>query len=142
MKNTPQLSRLLLCAAVLITSMAAAASDPALLGLWRFNETEGDVAKDASGLDNDGTLNGENGNKPRWVSGQAGFGGALAFINNGTDHGWINVPGTPVLKIGMTPEDTWTLAIWAYESTDGTGDYIATYGRFLTQDNGNGLQWD
>jgi len=119
-----------------------AAAELVLLGLWRFNKADGDTAKDSSAFSHDGTMTGENGNLPARVAGQTGFGGALRFTNNGVDHAYVNAPASPDLKIGMTADDTWTLAIWAYESTDGTGDYIATYGRFLSQDDGNGIQWD
>jgi hypothetical protein len=42
----------------------------------------------------------------------------------------------------MTANDTWTIALWANEASDGSGNYVATYGRFLSQDGGAGFEWD
>lgn len=140
--NSPLFPRFFLGVAILAASLVSTTAGSALVGLWRFDESEGDIANDSSGLDNGGTLYGENGNVPERVPGQTGFGGALAFRNNTVDHSLVNIPGNPALKIGMTADDTWSLAVWAYESTDGTGDHVATYGRFLSQDDGNGIQWD
>ncbi len=44
-----------------------------IMGIWLFDEGSGDVAKDTSGLGNDGTLVGD----PQWVDGK--FGEALEF---------------------------------------------------------------
>jgi len=115
---------------------------PCLVGLWRFEEGSGDQAGDSSGLGNNGTLVGENGNVPTWVAGQPGFGQALQFQYNGIDHCYVDVPGSVPLKIGQTPNAAWSLAIWAYEQSDGAGGYVSTYGRFMCQDGGFGIQWD
>src|SRR5712671_4960812 len=63
-----------------------------VVGLWRFNEGSGASVTDTSGFNNNGTLNGENGNVPVRVTGQAGFGGALWFTNNGLDHAYVDIP--------------------------------------------------
>jgi len=52
-------------------------TDPSLVGWWKFDEGNGDVAVDWSGQGNHGSLQGD----PQWVPGQVG--GALAF--DGTD---------------------------------------------------------
>jgi hypothetical protein len=143
MKNHPTFARLLLvCAALTVSVSSLAAATPVLLGLWRFDEPDGDIATDASGLRHDGTLRGDNGNVPTRVPGQAGFGGALQFVNNGIDHVYVDIPASPLLKIGLTADDTWTITLWANEASDGTGNYIATYGRFIVQDGGLGMEWD
>ena len=97
----------------------------ALVGLWRFNQGSGTNAPDSSGLGNNGTLEGENGNVPSWANGQPGFGGALRFTNNGTDHAYVSIPSSGTLLIGQTATNPWTITAWAYEDSDGTGDFVA-----------------
>jgi hypothetical protein len=63
-------------------------------------------------------------------------------VNNGVDHAYVDVAASDSLKIGLTANDTWTLAAWANEASDGAGSYVAAYGRFLAQDGGLGLEWD
>jgi hypothetical protein len=111
-----------------------------LVGLWRFNEGSGTNVTDSSGLNNGGTLAGENGNVPAWVSGQAGFGGALRFTNNGTDHAYVSIPGSLSLQVGQTATNPWSVTVWAYEISDGAGGFVATYGRMLVLDDGEAFQ--
>src|ERR1017187_7609808 len=111
---------ILACGAMLLKEQAASAA-PSVVGLWRFNEGAGTNALDSSGLGNNGTLTGENGNIPAWVSGQPGFGGALWFTNDGSDHAYVTIPGNGSLQIGETPTNAWTITAWAYEDTGGTG---------------------
>ena len=76
-------ARLVICAvsfgaSMLFLTQARAALDPAdAVGVWLFDEGEGEVAIDQSGLGNDGTLV-----NATWTD-DAAFGKALAF--NGTD---------------------------------------------------------
>jgi hypothetical protein len=49
-----------------------------VVGVWLFDDEEGDIAVDASGNSNDGTLNG-----PQWTS-ESKFGGALEFKGDGS----------------------------------------------------------
>jgi hypothetical protein len=143
MNHLNQVSHLLLSLVLIAVSTPCNSSaSNTLLGLWRFNESSGSVASDSSGLHNDGTLSGENGNLPAWVSSQSGFGGALRFTNNGTDRAYVAIPASPALKIGITSTDTWSFACWAYEASDGAGNFVANYGRLFTQDDGRGLQWE
>jgi len=121
-----------------LTSSAA----PSVVGLWRFDEGSGSTATDSSGLGNDGTLAGENGNIPAWVAGQAGFGGALRFTNNGTDHAYVTIPGATSLMIGQTATNPWTITAWAFEDSNGTGDFVASYGRILVIDDGTAFQFE
>ena len=73
-------------------------TDPSLVGWWTFDETSGNVAGDASGNGNDGTLVGD----PQWVPGRVG--GALEF--NGDDY--VNCGNDPSLTI----RDEITIAFW------------------------------
>jgi Concanavalin A-like lectin/glucanases superfamily/Immunoglobulin domain len=148
--NNVQISQSGVYSAVVSNSVTSVTSSPAtlavfnatLVGLWRFNETSGTNALDSSGLGNTGALEGENGNVPARVTGQAGFGGALRFTNNGTDHAFVAVPANGSLAIGQTATNPWTITAWAYEDSDGTGNFIANYGRILTIDNGTAFQWE
>jgi hypothetical protein len=116
------------------------AAQTTLVGLWRFNETNGTTVLDSSGLGNNGTMTGENGNVPARVAGQAGFGGALRFTNDGTDHAYVTIPDNDSLMIGQTATNAWTITAWAYEDSDGTGDFVATYGRIMVIDDGTAFQ--
>lgn len=111
-----------------------------LVGLWRFNEGAGTNVTDSSGFNNGGTLAGENGTIPTWVAGRPGFGGALQFTNNGTDHAYVTIPGSASLKVGQTATNPWSITAWAYEISDGSGGFVATYGRILVIDDGEGFQ--
>lgn len=129
------------CATVLpLPYVQVAQAAPSVVGLWRFNEGSGTTASDSSGLGNNGTLTGENGNVPAWVAGQSGFGGALRFTNNSADHAYVNIPGAGSLMIGQTATNAWTITCWAYEDSNGTGNFVSSYGRLLTTDNGAALQ--
>jgi hypothetical protein len=123
-----------------VTSQPAVVSVGNLVALWRFNEGSGTTVHDSSGLGNNGTLMGENGNVPGWVPGAPGFGDALSFTNDGANHAYVSVPGSASLVIGQTATNPWTITAWAYESSDGTGNFAATYGRILVIDNGTELQ--
>ena len=122
------------------TSQPAVLSVGNLVALWRFNEGSGTTAFDSSGNGNNGTLMGENGNVPVWASGKSGLGGALQFNNNGVDHAYVSVPGNGLLEIGQTASTPWTITAWAYENSDGTGDFVANYGRIMVIDDGVALQ--
>ncbi|HYA79130.1 MAG TPA: LamG-like jellyroll fold domain-containing protein, partial [Candidatus Nitrosopolaris sp.] len=123
-----------------ITSQPAVISVGNLVALWRFNEGSGTTVHDSSGLGNNGTLMGTDGKLPGWVGGMPGFGDALSFTNDGTDYTYVSVPGSASLVIGQTATNPWTITAWAYESSDGTGNFAATYGRILVIDDGTELQ--
>jgi hypothetical protein len=140
--STPDLAAIIMlacCFALLQTKTSAA---PSVVGLWRFNEGSGTMATDSSGLGNNGTLAGENGNVPAWVTGQSGFGGALWFTNDGTDHAYVTIPGAASLMIGQTATNPWTITAWAYEDSNGTSDFVANYGRILVIDDGTTFQFE
>jgi len=113
-----------------------------LVGLWRFNEGAGTNALDSSGFRNNGALVGENGNTPSWVSGQTGFGGALWFTNDGANHAYVDIAGSNSLMVGMTTTDTWSMTVWAFEDSGGTGTFLATYGRLFVLDGGDAFQFE
>src|SRR5689334_3683982 len=101
-----------LCSAFIFTIVLVPALTHAavpVVGLWRFNEGTGTNVTDSSGLNNSGFLTGENGNVPSWAQGQTGFGGALRFTNNGSDHAYVQIPGSSSLKIGQTTNQPWTI---------------------------------
>jgi hypothetical protein len=118
-----------------------AAATP-VVGLWRFNEGTGTNIADSSGFNNNGTLTGENGNVPAWVTGQAGFGGALRFTNDGLNHAYVDIPPSSSLRIGLTASNAWTITAWAHENSNGTGTFVDTYGRILVLDNGTAFQFE
>ncbi len=63
---------------LMLTGQSSAKIDPeSIMGMWLFNEGQGDIAKDSSKNGNDGKLT----NGPKWVQGKCG--GALEF--DGTD---------------------------------------------------------
>src|SRR5215472_8049090 len=86
-------------ACVLLFCQAAAFAGAPVVGLWRFNEGAGTNVSDSSGFNNNGVLAGENGNVPAWATGQAGFGGALRFTNDGLNHAYVDIPGSSSLMI-------------------------------------------
>src|SRR5215471_5746575 len=127
--------------AVLLYQAAAFAGAP-VVGLWRFNEGAGTNVSDSSGFNNNGVLAGENGNVPAWVTGQTGFGGALRFTNDGLNHAYVDIPASSSLQIGLTATTPWTLTAWAYEDSNGTTDFVASYGRILVLDDGTAFQFE
>jgi len=68
-----------------------------IMGIWLFDEGKGDIAKDSSGNQNDGTLE-----APKWVDGKFGkaleFNGVSDYVDTGDDP--ITDPGgTKILSI-------------------------------------------
>ena len=68
------------------------------VGMWLFDEGKGDVAKDSSGNQNDGTLK----NGPKWVTGKSGT--ALEF--DGIDD-YVEIPDSASLRV-----QSFTLSAW------------------------------
>ena len=48
----------------------------------------------------------------------------------------MNIPGANSLMIGETATNGWTITVWAYEDSNGTGDFVANYGELLAIDDG------
>ncbi len=69
------------------------------VGMWLFDDDEGDIAKDSSGNENDGELMGD----PEWVDGK--FGTALEFEGAGSH---VNILNSESLN-----SDSFTLCLWA-----------------------------
>jgi hypothetical protein len=115
------------------------------LRLWACGGStrpSGTNALDSSGLGNNGTLAGENGNLPGRAPGQAGFGNALVLTNDGANHAYVTIPGAPCLMIGQTATNAWSITAWVFESSEGTTNFIAEYGRILNIDDGNAFQFE
>ncbi|MHC4532612.1 MAG: LamG domain-containing protein, partial [Planctomycetota bacterium] len=74
----------------LVLTSAVKAVEPDLIGYWKFDETSGTTAQDATGNGNDGTLNGD----PQWVAGM--LGGALEFDGDGD---YVDVGDDPIFQI-------------------------------------------
>lgn len=89
----------------MFTVIASAKIDTnTIMGMWLFDEGEGDAAIDSSGKGNDGTLKGG----IKWVKGQ--YGTALEF--NGVDS-YVNCGSDPSLN----PKERMTIVCWAYYTT-------------------------
>jgi hypothetical protein len=121
---------------------------PRLVGLWRFEEGAGTNVADSSGLTNNGVLVaaadslGTPGTVlPQWVPSQSGFGTALQFQYDG-EYNFAYIPASASLKIGLTPNDTWTITAWTKELSDGADGFVARYGRLFAFDDGWGLNFD
>jgi hypothetical protein len=82
----------LFIAGVLTASSYARIDPKTCLGMWLFDEGKGDIAKDKSGMGNDGTITGN----PKWVDGK--FGKALSF--NGAESVSMGNP-TPLQFAGL-----------------------------------------
>ncbi|GAG38963.1 unnamed protein product, partial [marine sediment metagenome] len=70
-----------------------------LIGYWKFDETSGTTAQDATGNGNDGTLNGD----PQWAAGM--LDGALEFDGEGD---YVDIGDDPIFNI----TDQITVACW------------------------------
>ena len=77
----------------------AEAADPDLVAHWRFDETSGATAFDASGNGHDGTIMGD----PQWVPGK--LGGALEFDGAGD---YVDCGASPDYEIAVNI----TIACW------------------------------
>jgi hypothetical protein len=84
-------------AGVLTVSSDAKIDLETVVGMWLFDEGDGDVAEDSSGNGNDGTLEGA-----KWVDGKFGkaleFNGASDYVDTGNDP-ITDTVGTTILSI-------------------------------------------
>lgn len=94
-----------LATCICLSSHAALPSEN-LVGLWRFDETEGDIARDLSGMENHGRLM----NGPRRVGGK--YGQALQFEPDvvANRHPHVEIPDARSLN----PTEQITLCAWVY----------------------------
>ncbi|NQT03176.1 MAG: LamG domain-containing protein, partial [Planctomycetes bacterium] len=97
----------------LVLTSAAKAADPDLIGYWKFDETSGTTAQDATGNGNDGTLNGD----PQWAAGK--LGGALEFDGEGD---YVDIGDDPIFNI----TEQITVACWI-KVTQFTDDWQAIF---------------
>ena len=74
----------------------------AAVGVWLFNETDGDTASDSSENGNDGTLMGD----PEWVP-DGKFGNALELDGAGD---YVSVPDDKTLDTEIS--ETFSIVIW------------------------------
>ena len=88
------------------------AAQSGLIGHWRFEESNGAVARDATFRGNNATLV----NNPGWGTGR--FGGALSF-NGGK---YAKVANTPELEVGKNGAD-FSVAFWLYLTKPGAGQH-------------------
>jgi len=117
--------------AILMTAVVMAASawaidlksDPALVGLWLFDDGSGNVVSDSSGNGNNGTVSGNF----KWDTGK--FGGCIVAPGTGS----INVPVSPSLN---TVTEAMTIAAWfRVDAASDTG--IRRQNAFLLEDQSN-----
>lgn len=100
----------LLVLVLLLLGVTAVCAEPAVKVYLKFDEGQGSVAKDSSGLGNDGKLV----NNPQWVDGK--FGKALYFSKTDADFSNVELPIGPndVGKAG-------TIMFWFKPDWDGAG---------------------
>ena len=104
-----------LFAAGVLTASSYGEFDPeTCVGVWLFDEGEGDIAADSSGKGNDGEIMGD----PAWVDGK--FGSALEF-DGASSH--VSVPDSESLN----PTTAITLGAWIYpKGFTGNGNGLLT----------------
>ncbi len=116
----------ILFATGVLTASSYGEIDPeTCVGVWLFDEGEGNTAADSSGNGNDGELMGD----PAWVVGK--FGNALEFDGAGS---YVSVPDSGSLN----PTTAITLGAWIYpKGFTGNGNGILTKeGQYIL-----GLNW-
>ena len=107
------------CACTVLIGLCMASTGDAkigpesIVGLWPFDEGEGEIARDFSGKEHDGNLVGD----VTWVQGR--FGDALSFP--GIVGSRMNVPHKKSLDLV-----TWTMTMWMNLGDSGDWQYIFT----------------
>ena len=94
--------------------------DTGLIGYWKFDETQGDTAADASSNKNAGTLSNSPGDNSQWVTGQ--IGGALSL--GGSDlQQYVLIPDYP------KPASTLTVSAWVWAEALGSwASFVKNWG--------------
>jgi hypothetical protein len=100
---------------ILVSSSYAKIDPEAVVGMWLFDEGQGDVARDSSGNGNDMDLN----NGVAWIEGK--FSKALGF-DGVDDIAMATVPGAP------QGTDVRTVVAWAKSNNTGLHAGIVAYG--------------
>ncbi|MGB2865283.1 MAG: LamG domain-containing protein, partial [Sedimentisphaerales bacterium] len=98
----------------LVLTSTGNAADTDLVGWWKFDETSGTIAHDASGSGNDGTLKGD----PTWVAGK--IEGSLHLDGDGD---YVDVG-----RVGISGIDTRTIAGWARADTTAIPSWTTVFG--------------
>ena len=111
----------------LILTSAGNAAETDLVGWWKFDETSGTIARDASGNGNDGTLKGD----PMWVAGK--IAGALQLDGDGD---YVDVG-----SVGISGVDQRTIAGWAKASTTAIPAWTSVFG-FVPDGDTDGTYFD
>ena len=111
----------------LIVTSAGNAAETDLVGWWKFDETSGTIARDASGNGNDGTLKGD----PIWVVGK--IEGALQLDGDGD---YVDVG-----SVGISGVDQRTIAGWAKASTTAIPAWTSVFG-FVPDGDTDGTYYD
>jgi hypothetical protein len=93
------MKRVILLQILLLVSVTSAATDPNLVGWWKFDEGNGTIAYDSAGSNN-GTIYGAT-----WAAGKIGGGMSFDGVND-----YINVPDNPALR--FTQNSSFTLCSW------------------------------
>lgn len=91
-----------------------------LIGYWKFDETQGETANDASSFNNDGVLGNYPGDNSQWGPGQVG--GALTL--GGVDlQQYVSIPDYP------KPQSTLTVSAWVWaESLGSWSSFVKNWG--------------
>jgi hypothetical protein len=81
---------------------------------------------------------------PTWVAGQARLCSALLFTNDGTDHAYVSIPGAGYAHDRPDGRPIpGRITAWAYESSDGTGNFVAElWTAACATDGGNAFYFD
>ena len=99
---------LLMCLTLMAQQTSAAVTMDDAIGVWLFDESEGDTTADASGNGNEGTLM----EGPSWVDGK--FNGGLSFDEEGP---FVRIEAP---RIQLT---SWTALIWIYPNNPAAGHF-------------------
>ncbi|MHC4325897.1 MAG: LamG domain-containing protein, partial [Planctomycetota bacterium] len=111
----------------LILTNAGNAAGTDLVGWWKFDETSGNIAHDASGNGNDGAVKGN----PIWAAGR--IAGALQLDGDGD---YLEIG-----SVGISGMDPRTLAGWAKASTTAIPSWTSVFG-FAPDGNTDGTYYD
>ena len=136
MKATLLCISLIITNLVLVTQIGAKIDLETAMGIWRFDENKGAMAKDFSGNNNHGQIQGA-----KWAKGK--FGSALKF-NGKTDR--VVIPNSD----SLCAKKAWTITSWIFvnESEVGFGHILAKRNDWKNNTNyafrtdGKGIGWD
>ena len=108
------MSKKLICLFIILVLSLATGTSADLIAHWQFDETSGNVAQDASGNGNNGTLKGD----PQWVTGRIGGAIQLDGVDDYVDVG----------SVGISGMDQRTIAGWVKASTTDIPPWTSVFG--------------